>query len=203
MVKFLDDFSSPPHIHNISYRGVVIEGNVHNDDPNATAMWMPSGSYWTQPKGEVHITAAKGKENLAFIEIDQGPYLVLPMQKAFDSGERPLNMDRSNIMWFNASNDTNNQSKIAYLWGSMEEGKLNGTLLKLPSNFKGSIMPSGSLFQGVVISGEIDYKLNADANKALEAGSLFSSKVEHNISTTKETLLYIRSDGKFETLLSK
>ncbi|MEM9420868.1 MAG: DUF4437 domain-containing protein, partial [Planctomycetota bacterium] len=51
LVKFVDGFSSPPHIHNVTYRGVVIEGLVHNDDPDAANMWMPPGSYWTQPAG--------------------------------------------------------------------------------------------------------------------------------------------------------
>ena len=44
LVKFVDGFSSPPHIHNVSYRGVVIAGGVHNDDPEAKPMWMPAGS---------------------------------------------------------------------------------------------------------------------------------------------------------------
>jgi len=59
LVKFVDGFSSPPHIHNVTYRGVVISGLIHNDDQNAEKMWMPKGSFWTQPEGESHITAAK------------------------------------------------------------------------------------------------------------------------------------------------
>ena len=87
LVKFVDGFSSPPHIHNVSYRGIVLEGLVHNDDPKAEAMWMPRGSFWTQPAGESHITSAKGNTNIAFIEIDSGPYLVKPKKEAFDNGE--------------------------------------------------------------------------------------------------------------------
>jgi hypothetical protein len=93
LAKFVDGFSSPPHIHNATYRAVVISGRVHNDDPDAADMWMPPGSFWTQPKGEVHITAAKGVTNVALVEIDKGPYLVLPVEEAFDSGERPVNVD--------------------------------------------------------------------------------------------------------------
>ena len=88
LAKFVDGFSSPPHIHNATYRAVVISGRIHNDDPEAARMWMPAGSFWTQPRGEVHITAAKGEANVALVEIDQGPYLVLPTEEAFDSGER-------------------------------------------------------------------------------------------------------------------
>lgn len=49
LVRFVDGFSSPPHIHNVTYRAVVISGYVHNDDPEAKEMWMPAGSFWTQP----------------------------------------------------------------------------------------------------------------------------------------------------------
>ena len=72
LAKFIDGFSSPPHIHNATYRAVVIDGYIHNDDPDAADMWMPTGSFWTQPKGEVHITAAKGANNVALVEIDRG-----------------------------------------------------------------------------------------------------------------------------------
>jgi hypothetical protein len=45
LVKFVDGFSSPPHIHNITYRGIVIGGALHNDAPEAEPMWMRQGSY--------------------------------------------------------------------------------------------------------------------------------------------------------------
>lgn len=35
LVKFREGFSSPPHIHNVTYRALVLEGEVHNDDPDA------------------------------------------------------------------------------------------------------------------------------------------------------------------------
>lgn len=52
LVTFVDGFQSPPHIHNITYRAVVIRGRIHNDDPEAARLWMEPGSYWTQPAGE-------------------------------------------------------------------------------------------------------------------------------------------------------
>ena len=79
LAKFADGFSSPPHIHDVTYRAVVIKGSIHNDDPKAANMWMKPGSFWTQPKGESHITSAKGEENIALVEIDKGPYLVQPI----------------------------------------------------------------------------------------------------------------------------
>jgi len=106
LVKFNKGFSSPPHIHNVTYRGVVISGLVHNDDPKAENMWLPAGSFWTQPAGEVHITSAEGMENIAYIEIDSGPYLVKPAEEAFDNRERPVNVDKSNLVWLNADDIT-------------------------------------------------------------------------------------------------
>jgi hypothetical protein len=90
LAKFVDGFSSPPHIHNVTYRAVVIKGMVHNDDPKAENMWMPAGSFWTQPVGASHITSAQGAENIALVEIDKGPYLVKPIDEAFDKGEDQL-----------------------------------------------------------------------------------------------------------------
>jgi hypothetical protein len=53
LVKFNKGFASPPHIHNISYRGIVIEGLMHNDDPSEleSAVSMPAGSYFSS-KGD-------------------------------------------------------------------------------------------------------------------------------------------------------
>ena len=141
LAKFVDGFSSPPHIHNVTYRAVVINGLVHNDDPDAAHMWMPAGSFWTQPKGEVHITAAKGEEVMALVEIDTGPYLVLPPEEAFDSGERPINVDASNLVWVDPAGflPSSDGPKVAYLWGAVANGESNGTFLKLPTCFTGTI----------------------------------------------------------------
>ncbi len=211
LVKFVDGFSSPPHIHNVSYRGVVISGLIHNDDPNAADMWMPTGSFWTQPKGDVHITAAKGSTNVAYIEIEKGPYLVLPIEKAFDSEERPVNVDASNIVWLDVSNITwggqpgkpvsANEPKVAFLWGIPQDKQLNGTLVKLPAGFTGKINSHGSTFRAVVIKGQLQYQVSKTDVKTLEPGSYFSSKGEsvHQVTSEAEEdcIIYVRSAGKF------
>ena len=215
LVKFVDGFSSPPHIHNVSYRGVVISGLIHNDDPDAADMWMPTGSFWTQPKGEVHITAAKGSTNVAYIEIEKGPYLVLPTEKAFDSGERPVNVDTSNIVWLDASNTTRvdqpgtpasaNGPKLAFLWGNPEEHQLNGTLVELPAGFSGQINSHGSSFRAVVIKGQLHYQAPGETDiKTLEPGSYFGSKGEsmHQVASEEESIVYIRSEGRFNVSLN-
>ncbi len=215
LVKFVDGFSSPPHIHNITYRGVVISGFMHNDDPKAGEMWMPAGSFWTQPAGEAHITAAEGSNNVAYIEIEEGPYLVLPTEEAFDSGERPVNVDKSNIVWLDASNinwidqpsmsSSSKGAEVAFLWGEPQDGQLNGTLVRLPAGFTGMIRSHGSVFRAVVIQGRPRYQVQGETDiKTLEPGSYFSSKDEsvYQLSSEagEESIIYVRTNGKFDVI---
>ena len=217
LVQFMDGFSSPPHIHNITYRGVVISGLIHNDDPNAENMWLPTGSFWTQPAGDVHITSADDSNNLAYIEIDEGPYLVLPTEEAFDNGEKPINVDESNIIWLDASNITwidrsempvsADEPKVAFLWGNPQDGEPNGTLVKLPPGFTGKIRSKGSTLRAVVIQGQPQYQVpNETKGKTLEPGSYFSSKGEsvHQISceAEEECIIYVRVEGKYDVIPS-
>ncbi|MDQ8191881.1 DUF4437 domain-containing protein [Roseibacillus persicicus] len=213
LIKFADGFSSPPHIHNITYRGVVMSGEVHNDDPAAEKMWLPAGSYWTQPAGEVHITAAQGENNMAFLEIEEGPYLVLPSEQANDNGERPVNMHEKNIVWLNAADSSwldipdslnpEDGPQITYTWGSPKKGQISGALVKLPAGFTGTIQNSGTVLRAVVIQGAPDLQLADSAESVtLLTGSYFASAkgAIHQVTgeSDKETLLYIRSNGGFK-----
>ena len=204
LVKFVDGFSSPPHIHNVTYRGIVIDGQIHNDDPSAEKMWMPSGSFWTQPAGEIHITAAKGDNNLAYIEIDQGPYLVRPTEDSFDNGERPVNVDDSNIVWINlaeTSSSTRN-SQIAYLWGNPQGNQIYGILVKLPAGFAAKISNQGSIFHAIVIKGQLHYQASKKSTKKMMPGSYFNANKDslHHVMANKEdeTVVYIRTNGKLD-----
>ncbi|MDF1810225.1 MAG: DUF4437 domain-containing protein [Phycisphaerales bacterium] len=195
LVQFKDGFSSPPHIHNVSYRGIVLSGLIHNDDPDAAKMWMPPGSYWTQPKGESHITAAKGSMNMAYIEIDEGPYLVRPIDQAFDSGERPINVDPSNIVWLGSTDGI----QIAHLWGIHKAGQPRGTLFKLPKYFKGKISTNSLSTKGVVIQGDHSVQTTAqseyitlDVGSAFESHSAFTLRIMNN--TKRECIIYIKSE---------
>ena len=207
LVKFVDGFSSPPHIHNVSYRGVVISGLIHNDDPDAAKMWMPAGSFWTQPKGEVHITAAKGSNNIALVEIDKAPYLVRSFKEAYDSGERPINVDASNIVWVDPPGipPASGGTKIAYLWGNLQDGQSNGTFVKLPAGFKGKIHSHGSTFRAVVMKGELQYL--GTTVMTLAPGSYFSSqgKSVHHVASKagKESIVYVRTEGRYELMKSR
>ncbi|TXF89043.1 DUF4437 domain-containing protein [Neolewinella aurantiaca] len=199
LVKFKEGFSSPPHIHNVTYRGTVIKGLIHNDDPDAAKMWMPAGSFWTQPAGEAHITAASAAENMAYIEIDHGPYLVKPTDEAFDEGERPLNIDESNIVWADVEG-SGDGLKRSYLWGNPEGDDLYGMYLKLPAGFTGKVETSGSVFHAVVIGGEVDYTIpGEDKASVLDIGGYFTSTGAsvHDVAvgSAQETVVYVRTNG--------
>ena len=200
-----DGFKSPPHIHNTAYRGVVISGLLHNDDPNAEKMWMPTGSFWTQPAGGVHITAAKGNNSLAYIEVEDA-FRVLPPQKAFSSDEKPINVDTSNIVWIDQPGmpASANGAKVAFLWGNPQGEQLYGTLVKLPPGFTGKIR-SRSTLRAVVIQGQPQYQVSSETKvKTLVPGSYFSSqgKSVHQVSSKarEESIIYVRTDGKFQVI---
>lgn len=204
LAKFVDGFSSPPHIHNVTYRAVVMKGTIHNDDPKAENMWMKPGSFWTQPEGESHITSAKGAENIALVEIDNGPYLVKPIDQAFDNGERPINIDISNVVWLNNSKtnwvDKASNAELSFLWESKNNGGSKGLFIKLPKTFNGKIESNGSVFHSVVITNELNYKMPKTATvKLLDVGSYFgaTNKAIHSISnsTNNETIIYVRTNG--------
>lgn len=213
LLKFADVFSSPPHIHNITYRAVVINGAVHNDAPNAEKMWMGPGSYWTQPAGESHITAgAKGSGATAFLEILEGPYLVQPAEEALDNGERPINMDASNIVWLDAADATwgyqstndeiENTPKMAFLWGSIENDEKNGTFLKLPAGYDGTLTGNGAWLRAVVIRGEMNHQFpGASKGSELEPGSYFGAEgaIRHQIfcEIGQDCTLYVRTEGRY------
>jgi hypothetical protein len=204
LVKFVDGFSSPPHIHNVTYRAVVISGLIHNDDPDAASMWMPASSFWTQPKGEVHITAAKGTKNVVLVEIDKGPYLVRPTDDAFDSGERPINVDVSNLVWVNmpGKQDTSIMPEIAYLWGTPGQDRSYGSFIKLPAGFSGQIRTNDSTLRAVIVQGMAEYNVPGNAVTILEPGSYFGSKgiATHKVSSTtgEDIIVYVHTDGKYD-----
>ncbi|OEK05537.1 hypothetical protein BFP71_10185 [Roseivirga misakiensis] len=203
LAKFVDGFSSPPHIHNVTYRAVVIKGFVHNDDPKAENMWMPIGSFWTQPVGEAHITSTKGEEVIAYVEIDNGPYLVKPIEEAFDSGERPVNIHASNVVWLNYEKtnwiDPDTKVQISFLWEGRD--KLKGLFIKLPKGFSGEIKSDGDIFHAIVVSGQLKYNMReTEESKLLDAGSYFKSAGDaiHTVQNTleHEVLIYLRTNGE-------
>ncbi len=204
LAKFVDGFSSPPHIHNVTYRAVVIQGLVHNDDPKAENFWMKSGSFWTQPAGESHITSAKGNESIALVEISEWPYLVKPIEDAFDSDEKPINIDVSNILWLNNQEtnwvDAESNAEISFLHDNGDESSL---FVKLPNGYTGEIETDGTVLHAVVISGIINYTVPPNVeSKTLDAGSYFGStgKAIHQISnkSVDKTLIYIRTNGNIK-----
>jgi len=212
LTVFAEGFSSPPHIHNITYRGIVISGAIHNDDPSAESLWMGPGSYWTQPAGEPHITAAAPGSGgaVAFLEIQAGPYLVQPSGEAFDNGERPVNVEARNVVWLNATDvtwikhsDAPLSAKMAFLWGDTHEGQKNGTLLSLPPGYSGKLRGNGSWIRAVMILGRASHRLSSESDlKNLDPGSYFGSKggVAHEIACQAQDncLIYVSTEGRYE-----
>ena len=212
LVRFADGFASPPHIHNVTYRGVVISGLIHNDDPDAAEMWMPAGSFWTQPAGEVHITAAKGESAMAYIEIDSGPYLVEPKEEAFDKGERPVNVVPSNLVWLSPSEtgwiapdlaDAGGESpQLAFLWGKPGPASRSGSFLRLPKGFEGEIRSGSGSLRIVVVKGEIKCAdSDGDELVTLAPGEYFSVAKEDlariSCESAEGCVAYIQAEGGF------
>ena len=204
LVGFKKGFSSPPHIHNITYRGVVIEGLMHNDDPGAEKMWLPAGSYWTQPAGENHITAANGDTNLIFLEINSGPYLVKPTNQQFDDGERPINVHASNVVWLDETESVlldGGNIDIAYLWETRHPKPVAGYLLKLGAGFTGQISITASEFRAVVVRGDVSYKSDETSETLpLLQSSYFRSTgaFKHELKANEDSTIYVRTNGKLK-----
>ena len=208
LIQFADGFSSPPHIHNITYRAVVIEGSVHNDDPDAEMFWMEPGSFWTQPAGETHITAVGSGGGLAFLEIESGPYLVRPADEAFDNGERPVNVEARNIVWLTAADTTwvegagDQAPEMAFLWGTPAEGQRNGTFLRLPANAEARLVSGASSLKAVLIGGALAHSAGTlSSPRDLTAGSYIGStgEVAHDFTcaSTGSCLIYISATGTY------
>ncbi|MEM7527205.1 MAG: DUF4437 domain-containing protein [Pseudomonadota bacterium] len=209
LIQFADGFSSPPHIHNITYRAVVIEGTVHNDDPDAVPLWMEPGSFWTQPAGETHITAVGSGGGMAFLEIESGPYLVRPAAEAFDNGERPVNIAARNVVWLTAADtawidiaESDPGPEMAFLWGTPREGQRNGTFLRLPAEHAVRVESGGSPMKAVLVAGELTHAAGAlAAQRSLTPGSYIGSEgaVSHNVacSSAATCLLYVSATGTY------
>ena len=149
------------------------------------------------------------------LKLSKGHISFLPEEEAFDNGERPVNVDASNVIWLDASNINwinlsgittfEDEPEIAFLWGQPQDGELNGTMIKLPAGFTGEIRSSGSIFRAVVIQGQPQYQVSGETEiKTLAPGSYFGSKEEsvYQISSEaeEESIIYVRTKGKFDII---
>ena len=197
LVQFSDGFQSPDHIHNVSYRAVVISGHIHNKPPKSEKEWMSPGSFWTQPAGQLHITAAKGDTPIVYVEIDDGPYLVRPPEKAYLNGEKPMNIDASNIVWLNQSASRISNVKgieIAHLWHDTHT-QTRGLFIKIPAGKTIQLKTTGKTLHGIIIQGNPKHN-----TVKLSPGYAFSSETHDKqvlqSGKTLESIIYVRSNGQ-------
>lgn len=207
ILEFADGFTSPPHIHNITYRAVVISGGAHNDDPGAAMTWMGPGSFWTQPAGEDHITAAKpGNNASSFLEILSGPYLVQPSDEAFDNGEQALNLSYDNMVWLGAADSAHiaedSDAELVHLWGDLSEGSLSASMTRLPSGAEITLSSDSDDLKLVIIRGAVTHSIDGQSEpQSLATGSYVSSEgqISHNFTcdNAQDCLIYIRTADGF------
>ncbi len=205
LLKPVDGFKSPPHVHTANYHGVVIFGGIHNAEPGAREVYLQTGSFWSQPSGGVHITAARGS-SLAYIEVE-GAFDVLPFEKATNNKTKAIYMPASSIAWVDQPGmpPSADGPKVAVLWGNPQDNQPSGTLVKLPTGFNGMMRSHSSTFHAVVIQGRPKHRVQDETDvKTIEPGSYFSSKGEaaHQVSCEagEDCIIYVRTEGKFDVI---
>ncbi len=205
LLRFADGFSSPPHIHNITYRAVVIEGQLHNAAPDAAMNWMGAGSFWIQGAGEDHITAAKpGSSALAFLEIETGPYLVEPSSEAFRPPDASINLKSSDIEWSSIAdekwitpNSAGTAVEFADLWGDASPEASRGRFIRLADDASVQLSFAASDLRAVIVKGTIEQQVPGVSNPAsIGPGGFFRTNAAiDNLVTcqTEECVLYLRT----------
>lgn len=122
-----------------------------------------------------------------------------PTDQAYDTGQRPMNIDGSNIVWI----DTTSGAQIAYLWASQSNAPPSGTLIKLPRNFQGSLDTENSPVKAVVIQGQLKLRtMSIPSETTLSTASYFQTSNTPPIhlinNSDQDTILYLRTAGKIQ-----
>ena len=204
LLKPKDGFESPPHIHNVSYRAVVLRGRLHNDHPDAPTRWMEPGSFWTQPRGGLHITSATGAEVLAYVEIDEGPYLVRPPEQAFDGAEQPLNVHASNLVWVApGGGPAGAAAELAYLWGDPQADAPSGVFVRVPAGGATAVRSRGPVRRAVVVQGRPElWAAGQVSPRGAEPGAYIESRGEGPLRIAcpgpDPCAVYLRANGGYE-----
>ena len=203
LLKPVDGFSSPPHVHTAPYHGVVISGTIHNADPSANDLFLPPGSFWTQPEGGVHITACKG-DCLAYIEFEGG-YDVLPVEHAAGDPVTAVSMQPISIPWGDPPGTAAFPTgpKVAELWGDPQGDQPGGSLLRLPAGKAWSIHSDSGTFHAVAIDGPAKHReVGKQHVTQFSPGTYFMAQAEseHQVSCGDEAActLYVRSRGRLQ-----
>ncbi len=203
LLKPVDGFSSPPHVHTAPYLGVVISGAIHNAEPSAEVLFLPPGSFWTQPEGAVHITACS-RDCLAYIEFEGG-YDVLPVEGATGDPATAVALQPASIPWEDRTGPpaSANGPQVAELWGDPQAGQPSGSLVRIPAGKTGTIRTDTWMFHAVAIDGRAKYREEGKNQAApLDPGAYFLARAgsDHQISCGEEAdcTLYVRSRGRIQ-----
>ena len=87
--------------------------------------------------------------------------------------------------------------EISYLWGNPD--KENGSFVKLPAGFEGSLSNDQGL-KAVVVKGKAVHQWGDDGEQtSLSPSSFFSSESrgEHRLMTSSEVVLYVNSNSRY------
>ncbi|MEC8427856.1 MAG: DUF4437 domain-containing protein, partial [Pseudomonadota bacterium] len=83
---------------------------------------------------------------------------------------------------------------------SMEPGQPGGSLIRVPSGFKGSLSADADEFRSVLVEGAVTYQSKeSKGDIELQPGSYFGSSgdFDHSISTAEPSIIYVRTDGRY------
>ncbi len=156
-----------------------------------------------------------GEGRVAYIEIQHGPYLVMPPEQAVDNGERANNVHAANLVWLDASTNRlieipsrvapADGPRVSYLWGDPQGEQASGALVELPAGYTSTLTSTGSSLRIVVIKGDIRlHASGAPGHESLGPGSFVGSSNAGGAgitgSTSTSTVLYVRSDAPVEVV---
>lgn len=202
LLRPVDGFRSPPHFHVATYRGMVIAGGIHNDEPEADDVFLPPGSFWTQPGGGVHITAAEGT-SLAYIEVEDA-FGVRPPDEAPAGVEQPSAVPASEIRWSLLEDTAGAGISTSLLWGKLNDESPSGMLIKLAPGAEAEIRSSGQAHAVLITGGLSVQQPKATGPHLLEPGSYFGAQgaatQEVSCVSDGDCTIYVRVQGELQVV---
>ncbi|WP_424928977.1 DUF4437 domain-containing protein [Amaricoccus tamworthensis] len=107
-------------------------------------------------------------------------------------------LDAGAAQWIQGDGD----AEMAFLWGSLKGTDKNGTFLRLPAGYTGSLSTQAPLMRAVTIQGTTGVTMSGESEgQTLNPGSYFGSHGEafHTVSCTSDDacILYMHTEGQY------